>query len=248
MSRKRRCFLERYPFYDIIIYFRLLDISNTYFFKAVYKKMKLAHILVCFSIIYSCFSVVILQSTTATTIVSPIRASTLASTYYETSRKSAAGKEVQWITISKSASPTIYQNLFYSTCIGKANLTITAATSFNVYLNGALVGSGNNFSKIYNFSINIKCGNHNLTVVVYTTAKVNQGLTFSINQDQSKCYNCQANGYWNENACECSCITSGCQCSSPKVWKPYPFCGCGCPLIKPSLIFRPICLYPRYRS
>lgn len=163
--------------------------------------MKLTYILIFFGIIYSCSSVVILQSTTITTIVSPAGASTIYSTYYDKNRKNAAGTGVNWLTSSKVSSPTIYQSLFYANCIGKANLTITAATSFNAYLDGTFIGSGNNYSKIYKFPINIKCGNHNLTVIVYTTAKVNQGLTFSLNQDQSNCYKCQVNGYWNEYSC-----------------------------------------------
>jgi hypothetical protein len=65
------------------------------------------------------------------------------------------------------------------------------------------------------------------------------GLTFAINQDQSNCFNCQATGFWNQNVCACSCInnqkTTGCQCTSPKIWKDYPVCGCGCP----SIIIRP---------
>jgi hypothetical protein len=142
---------------------------------------------------------------------------------------------VQWITSSKSSAQTHYQNLFYSSCIGSANLTITAANSFNAYLDGVYIGNGTNYAIAYNFPIKVPCGSHNFTVVVYTTGETKQGLTFAINQDQSNCYNCQATGFWNENSCTCSCITTACKCTSPKLWKDYPVCGCGCP----SIIFRP---------
>lgn len=155
-----------------------------------------------------------------------------------------------------------YQALFYASCIGSANLTITAASSFNAYLDGTFVGFGNNYTIIKNFPIKLSCGNHNLTIIVYSSANSKSGLTFAINQDQSACYNCQATGYWNEKTCSCSCINnlynSGCKCKAPKVWKDYPICGCGCPnlVIKPlpstaaaeAKERRILCAAPRYYS
>ncbi len=115
----------------------------------------------------SILSVEILQSTTSTTIVSPPGATTVYSSYYNSLHGGIAGPGVQWITIYRG--PTVYQNLFYSTCIGNANLTITAATSFNAYLDGVLVASGSNHSIAYNVPIKITCGNHNITIIVYHT-------------------------------------------------------------------------------
>jgi hypothetical protein len=191
--------------------------------------MKLKTIIFCLAIIYIAYSVVILQSTTSTTIVSPTGASTLYSNYYNSLHKDIAGKGVQWITSSKTTSPTRYQNLFYTSCTGNGTISITAATSFYVYLDGAYIGYGNNRSKIYTFSLKFSCGNHNLTIWVYTTAGTNSGLTFSINQDHSKCYKCESAGYWNEYSCKCLCIASPCTCTSPKLWRDYPICGCRCP-------------------
>ena len=76
-------------------------------------------------------------------------------------------------------------------------MTITAATSFNAYLDGVLVANGANHSIAYNVPVKLSCGNHNLTILVYQTEGVAEGLTFGINQDQSGCYNCDATGYWN---------------------------------------------------
>ena len=64
--------------------------------------MKLKTIIFCLVIIYIAYSVVILQSTTSTTIVSPTGASTLYSNYYNSLHKDIAGKGVQWITSSKT--------------------------------------------------------------------------------------------------------------------------------------------------
>ena len=111
-------------------------------------------------------------------------------------KKDFAGAGVQWIASSKTNPQTRFQNLFYSSCIGSANLTITAGNSFNAYLDGVYIGSGTNHSHAYVFAIKISCGNHNFTVIVYQSGTVNEGLTFVINQDQSNCYNCQATGYW----------------------------------------------------
>lgn len=77
---------------------------------------------------------------------------------------------MQWITIYRG--PTVYENLFYTSCIGSANLTITAAASFNAYLDGVLVVYGANYTIPYNVPIKLSCGNHNLTIVVYQTAGV----------------------------------------------------------------------------
>ena len=151
--------------------------------------MKIRHILILSQILIHCsFSVVILQSTTSTTIVSPTGAKTLISAYYNSLHKNIAGTGVQWVTSSKTTSPTRYQSLFYTSCTGNSTISITAATSFYLYLDGVYIGYGNNASKIYTFPLKFYCGSHNVTIWVYTNKGTNSGLTFSINQNQSKCY------------------------------------------------------------
>ncbi len=153
--------------------------------------MKLGHILICLTVVCCVYSVVILQSSTSsTTIVSPTGASVLISSYYNSLKGGIAGAGVQWITSSKVSSPTRYQSLFYTSCTGSANLTITAPSSFYAYLDGVYIGYGSNYSVAYRIPIKFTCGRHNLTIYVYTAAKTNSGLTFSINQDQSNCYKC----------------------------------------------------------
>lgn len=216
--------------------------------------MNLTHFLFILSCLYGIISTPILQSSTATTIVLPAGASAISSDYFNKNHPNFLGTGVSWITSSVRALNTHYQSLFYSNCIGKANLTITASQGFTAYLDGVLIGSGTNSSNIYRFLVNITCGNHNFTVVVHF-ARGNPGLTFLIDQDQSGCYNCQLTGYWNENTCSCACTASPCQCVAPKVWKTYPVCGCGCPpvyVLGTAAISRirlpPLCFAPRYYS
>lgn len=199
--------------------------------------MKTISTLFILFLVCSSYAVVILQSTTATTIVKPVGATTQYSTYFNSISSGIAGPGVSWITSSIWARTIWYQNLFYTSCIGNANLTITAANGFYAYLDGVYIGGGFNSSMVFQFPIKITCGNHNLSVYVYDSNRATEGLTFAIDQDQSNCYNCQATGFWNEYTCQCLCIASQCQCASPRVWRPYPICGCGCPpIFRPPII------------
>lgn len=135
--------------------------------------MKIALILLCLVLFNCSFAVLILQSTPSVAIVSPKGANTIYSAYYNVHEHDIAGPGVEWITSSKTGSPTVYQSLFYANCIGNANLTIAAASSFSAYLDGAYIGNGSNHSHAYTFPIKISCGNHNFTVVVYSVAGVN---------------------------------------------------------------------------
>jgi hypothetical protein len=195
--------------------------------------MNFSRLLLYLTLFYCSFSVIILYSTpTSTAIVTPLRAVAIDSPYYSSFLSGIAGPGVNWITSNASARTIRYESLFYSSCIGSANLTITAGTSFFAYFDGAYLGYGSNYSAVFNFPLNITCGNHNLTVYVRSNNFNIHGLTFSINQDQLNCYNCEFTGYWNEHICACSCISTQCACTAPRIWKPYPFCGCGCPPVR----------------
>lgn len=177
--------------------------------------------------------VTILQSSTTTTIVSPAGKTAVVSTHFNSLKGGIAGAGVNWIqSSSPTLGTTVYQSLFYANCIGNATLTITASNSFNAYLDGVFIGSGSDYTKAFTFPINISCGNHNFTVRV-TATTLPSGLTFALKQDQSKCFNCQATGFWSELKCACLCVNqpNSCNCTAPKVWKGYPVCGCGCPSI-----------------
>jgi hypothetical protein len=47
-----------------------------------------------------------------------------------------------------------------------ATLKITADNAFTAYLNGVKVGNGSSWYQIYNFTVAVKCGLNNITVVV----------------------------------------------------------------------------------
>jgi hypothetical protein len=98
-------------------------------------------------------------------------------------------------------------------------------------LNGALVGSGNNWPTIYTFNVTLVCGSNNLTIVTF-----NQGagspaaLIYGVVQNQTNCYNCSANpsAYYNRRNCRCQC-TSICNCATrAQRYFGYPYCGCLC--------------------
>jgi hypothetical protein len=200
--------------------------------------MKGIAIIFCLIILSSSSSVLILQSsTTSTTVVSPAKSTVVVATAYNSLKSNFAGAGVGWIQKSPVARYyTIYQSLFYSSCIGAANLSITADVSFTAYLDGVKIGNGSKYTQLYKYPLKITCGNHNLTIWVYSST-VTSAVTFAIYQDQSNCYNCILTGYWNEYTCACQCIDSlyGCKCPSPKTWRGYPTCGCRCP----NIILRP---------
>lgn len=125
------------------------------------------------------------------------------------------------------------QTLFQTDCTASAVLYIAADNIFTAYLNGALVGTFNDWTKLQSYAINLKCGSNNLTVVVQNTESTGpEGVIFAISQDQSTCYNCGQNplaATYNPNTCQCECIST-CFCPSPlHKWLKYPICGCQCP-------------------
>jgi hypothetical protein len=135
--------------------------------------MKAYTVLLCLAVIYCSYSVVVLQSSPySTTIVSPAGATPVYSYYYNYLQSGFLGSGISWITSSKATSPIHYQALFYSKCVGDANLTITAASYFYVYLDGVYIGFGYNHYIAYRFPIKLTCGNHNLTVYVYFPSSV----------------------------------------------------------------------------
>jgi len=59
-----------------------------------------------------------------------------------------------------------FQTLFdVDCCPFQGVLNITVDNSFIAYLNGGIVGIGNNWFNIYNFTVNFAAGQNNLTVV-----------------------------------------------------------------------------------
>ena len=88
-----------------------------------------------------------------------------------------------------------FQTLFYTNCNGPITLNVTADQSFIIYVDGNMVGRGDNYVRVYSFPLKLTCGSHNLTIsVVKGVSSLGPGLIFAAYQDQSKCFNCNANG------------------------------------------------------
>jgi hypothetical protein len=115
-------------------------------------------------------------------------------------------------------------------------LTITADNSFTARVNGGSAYTGDDWRKIYTFTIkNIKCGLNKLVVsTVNADRNSPAALIFAITQDQSRCYQCASPlSYYNRDTCRCECIDR-CNCLTANrlyVWQGYPTCGCKCRLI-----------------
>lgn len=140
---------------------------------------------------------IILQSTISTPIVNPAGLTAVPSAYYNTIKPGIAGNGVSWISSPKYAYSIAFESLFYVNCNGYSYLAVTAAESFNAYLDGIFIGSGYDFATIYTLPLTLACGNHNLTIIMYSGNPAAQALTFAIYQDQSNCFNCNQTGFWN---------------------------------------------------
>jgi len=142
----------------------------------------------------------------------------------------------------------IFNKMIYLSCAGPLTLSIAAFGNYQVWWDGANIFNGNNYGSIATTSPSTKCGSHNLTIVVTKTSPKLSGLIYSLSQDQSNCFNCNSNGFWNQNTCSCQCLQGNlCGCptipgsKSLKVWSDYPTCACTCPLriILPTLSLAP---------
>lgn len=124
-----------------------------------------------------------------------------------------------------------FEILLYSSCSAPAQLNITADDSFIVYLDTQLILKGNNWRTIYTTTIDLTCGSHNLTIVVSQGfGQFGPGLIYQLTQDQTSCYQCGLNGFWDFSTCSCRCLTI-CGCANPQIWMDFPVCSCRCPTI-----------------
>ena len=64
-------------------------------------------------------------------------------------------------------------------------------------MDGELIAEGSNWRLITSLNLQLSCGSHNFTVVVTKgLSSYGPGLIFVISQDQSTCFNCGLNGFW----------------------------------------------------
>ena len=128
------------------------------------------------------------------------------------------------------------EHLFWSKCSQPAVLKIAAYGAWKVYFDGTLVKAGITWKTATTIDLTPKCGKHNITIIVTKTVSNDwAGLTFILQQDQSKC-KCNSNGWWNPYICKCECLEK-CDCPTNKFWVSYPTCSCKCKPQKTSLSF-----------
>ncbi|MFO0756798.1 MAG: DNRLRE domain-containing protein [Byssovorax sp.] len=87
-----------------------------------------------------------------------------------------------WPYDSKSSADTftVYFRKSFVPSSSSATLRITADNSFNVYVNGSLVGSGNNYTTVYSFNIALNAGQTNVIAVQAINAGGQGGLLADI--------------------------------------------------------------------
>ena len=122
-----------------------------------------------------------------------------------------------------------FETLFYTDCPAPIELNITADHNFKAFLDGQLVAEGKDWKLVSSIKLETSCGSHNMTIVVEQGfGNYGPGLIFIVSQDQSDCFSCGLNGFWDYSACRCSCLTIF-GCARPQIWMGYPACTCRCP-------------------
>lgn len=101
--------------------------------------MRTLALVALFTVLHLTASVLILQSsTTSTTIVAQPKIMPILSALFNgqfSPYPSSAGPGVQWITGPSTTTVALtFESLFYSSCVGAANLKIFASVSFQAYL------------------------------------------------------------------------------------------------------------------
>lgn len=134
---------------------------------------------------------VLIHSDPSTTAVStPSDQTAVLDKYHNLNHPNYLGNQAKWIWTSNPLiaflSATFVAH-FYSDCPQAiAVLRITAESSFTVYLNSELIGSGNNWAQVYLIKVNLICGRNHLEVVVNNKDRnCRPGLIFAVVQDQS---------------------------------------------------------------
>lgn len=156
-------------------------------------------------------TVVIYSDQSTTTVSAPSAQTAVLDKYHNLNHPNYLGNQAKWIWASNPlAFPSAtFVTHFYSDCPqATAVLRITAESSFTVYLNSVLIGSGNNWAQVYLFKVNLICGKNHLEVLVNNKDRnCHPGLIFAVVQDQSECYNCKENpsAFYNPDTCSCQC-------------------------------------------
>lgn len=146
--------------------------------------------------------------------------------------------------LSPQGTAITFTKTIYLNCGGPLKISIAAYGNYRIWWDGVNVFNGSNSATLATYDLASKCGEHVLIITVTKTggALKPSGVIYSLSQDQSSCYKCNSNGFWNDNTCACECL-QGNLCGCPqipgtqknKTWTAYPTCACTCP--KPIISF-----------
>lgn len=143
-------------------------------------------------------TVIVSSSPLTTVITSPSKTSADLEPYHNKNNADYLCNGAQWIWLQNQDlcwyNPTtvVFQTLFNADCPqNTAVLSLAADDSFIVWFNGVKIGSGTACIRKQQYNLKLRCGSNNLTISVSNNYKTTPGgLIFSVEQDQTNCYNC----------------------------------------------------------
>ena len=130
---------------------------------------------------------------------------------------------------------TSYTIKFFTDCSQNSPIFTFATTGKNeVYLNGKFIQEGKPYPEYHTLTLkksDLRCGCNVIKIIVRNMCCPSPcGLTFSLTQNKTGCYDCENKGItqYNRNTCQCECVDQP-QCGNPlRKWQGYPTCGCKC--------------------
>jgi hypothetical protein len=131
--------------------------------------------------------------------------------YHTTNNFNYISYNAQWLWKAGGESwpvgdTVVFQSWFYASSKSPAILIITADNIFSASLNGGAPFTGNNWFKIYQFSLNnLTCGINTLTITVVNQDKGSPAaVIFAVIQDQTNSSICTSPlSFYNPNTCQC---------------------------------------------
>ena len=121
-------------------------------------------------------------------------------TYHNIYHANMLGPGTFWLWSSPDLMPgrtLTYEHTFYASCTSSATFQATADQSFRAYFDGRLILSGNDWRSVYSIDVKLNCGPHNLTIeATGGSSQYGPGVIFQLRQDQSDCFSCGLNSYW----------------------------------------------------
>ena len=156
-------------------------------------------------------TVLVASGVSTTAIVTPAATAIVLEPYHNTNNPNhLPGAQWVWKTGGQSwadGDVATFESVFYADCSSAPIvLKITADNEFSASLNGGAAVTGNDWRVINTFTMSgLVCGTNKLQItVVNRDGNSPAALIFLVEQDQSKCYQCEtALSFYNRNTCQC---------------------------------------------